>query len=120
MSGVRVLVSGGRAASLRAAHYAQTLGIEDTSAVYFADDSVQADRMEFGWRALQTTMPLEIDEAPYRDIGDPLLAHLREITADPETVAVAVLPELVVRGCAMRSTTSGRSTSSAYCSSRRG
>ena len=28
----------------------------------------------------------------------PLLAHLREITADPEAMAVVVMPELVVRG----------------------
>ncbi len=94
----RVLVSGGHAASLRAAHYAQTLGIEDTCAVYFADGPAEADRMEFEWRGIGAPLPLEIDEAPYRDIGDPLLGHLREITADPGTVAVVVLPELVVRG----------------------
>ena len=40
---------------------------------------------------------LEI-EAPYRDVGSPLLTCLRGITADPEAVAVVVMPELVVRG----------------------
>jgi hypothetical protein len=35
--------------------------------------------------------------SPYRDLGKPLLAYLRRITADPEAVAVVVMPELVVR-----------------------
>ena len=43
-------------------------------------------------------LPLEIVEAPYRDVGKPLLAHLRKITADPEAAAVVVMPELIVRG----------------------
>jgi len=37
-------------------------------------------------------------EAPYRDIGQPLLTYLRRITADREAVAVVVMPEVVVRG----------------------
>ena len=61
------------AASLRAANYAQTLGIKDTRAVSFAFDAAEAQRMRFDWAALGTDLPLEIDEAHYRDIGDPLL-----------------------------------------------
>jgi hypothetical protein len=41
---------------------------------------------------------LEIVDAPFRDLGKPLLTHLRQITADPDAVAVVVMPELVVRG----------------------
>ena len=44
--------------------------------------------------------PLEIEEAPFRDLGDPLLRHLRRITADPDTVAVVVMPELIFSGTA--------------------
>ncbi len=94
----RVFVSGGHAASLRAANYAQTLGIKDTRAVSFAFDGAEAQRMQFEWAALATDLLLEIDEAPYRDIGVPLLRYLREITADPETIAVVILPEIVVSG----------------------
>jgi hypothetical protein len=43
-------------------------------------------------------VPLEVEAAPYRDIGAPLLGYLRRITADPEAVAVVVMPELVARG----------------------
>jgi hypothetical protein len=43
-------------------------------------------------------LPLEVVRAPYRDLGKPLLTHLRRITADPEAVVAVVMPELVVRG----------------------
>ena len=41
---------------------------------------------------------LEIEEAPFRDIGDPLLRYLRRITSDPDAVALVVMPELVFGG----------------------
>ena len=41
---------------------------------------------------------LEIDDAPYRDIGRPLRAYLRSLTDDGRTEVVVVMPELVVRG----------------------
>jgi amino acid transporter len=94
----RVFVSAGHAASFRAANYASTLGIADTRAVTFATDPEEAQRMQFEWAALPTDLPLEIDEAPYRDIGDPLLGYVRELTADPDTVVVAIMPEIVVGG----------------------
>jgi amino acid transporter len=94
----RVFVSGGHAASLRAANYAQTLGIGDTRAVSFAFDGAEAQRMQFEWAALGTDVPLEIDEAHYRDIGDPLLRYLRELTGEPDVVVAVILPEIVVGG----------------------
>ena len=42
--------------------------------------------------------PARRHEAPYRDIGTPLIRHLREITADEQAEAIVVMPELVVRG----------------------
>jgi amino acid transporter len=95
---VVVPVSGVHAASLRALLYARSLGIRETKAVFFADDDEDADRIERDWRRFPTGIPLEIVEAPYRDLGTPLLDYLRGITADPEAVAVVVMPELVVRG----------------------
>ena len=43
-------------------------------------------------------MPLNVVEAPFRNLGEPLLAYLRELTADGETVVTVIMPELVVRG----------------------
>ncbi len=37
-------------------------------------------------------------EAPYRDIGGPLVSYLRELTGDGTTEVIVVMPELVVRG----------------------
>ena len=39
-------------------------------------------------------MPLEIVEAPYRDVGDPLV-YVRGLTVDPNTVVSVVMPEVV-------------------------
>ena len=94
----RVLASGAHAASLRAVHYASTLGLEDTRAVYFAFDEEEAERMRADWLSRPMRLPLEIEEAPYRDLGDPLLRYLRELTADEGTVAVLVMPELIFSG----------------------
>jgi hypothetical protein len=54
--------------------------------------------MRAEWLATGIRVPLEIEEAPFRDIGDPLLGSLREITSDPEAVAVVVMPELLFSG----------------------
>jgi hypothetical protein len=95
---VVVPVSSMNAASLRALQYARSLGLPDTKAVYFADHEEEAEELRRDWRQFPTGIPLEIVDAPYRDVGQPLLAYLREITADPEAVAVVVMPEVVVRG----------------------
>jgi amino acid transporter len=94
----RLLVSGAHAASLRAVNYASTLGFGDTKALFFAFDHEEADRLRREWFEAGMRVPLEIEEASFRDIGDPLLRHLRAITADPAAVAVVVMPELIFSG----------------------
>jgi hypothetical protein len=96
---VVVPVSELNAASLRALQYARSLGIRETTALYFADEhDEEAEAMRRDWRQFPTGIPLEVVDAPFRDIGNPLLSYLRGITADPEAVAVVVMPEVVVRG----------------------
>ena len=95
---VRVLVSGMNASSMRAVNYARTLGIKDTRAVNFAFSAEEGDAMRREWVAHGPRIPLEIDDAPYRDIGTPLRAYLRQLTEDGRTEVVLVMPELVVRG----------------------
>jgi amino acid transporter len=94
----RILVSGAHAASLRALNYASTLGFTDTKAIYFAFDSDEAARLRSEWQAEGVATPLEVEEAPFRDLGDPLLRYLRGITAAPDTVAVVIIPELIFSG----------------------
>jgi len=95
---VRVLVSGVDASSMRAVNYARTLGIKDTRAVNFAFSAEEAEALRHEWVTHGPRLPLEIDEAPYRDIGNPLLAYLRDLTDAGRTEVVLVMPELVVRG----------------------
>jgi len=95
---VRVLLAGIHGGSLRALNYAHSLDVEDTRAVSFAFDGEEAARIEHDWATAGFSMPLDLSDAPYRDIGDPLLAYLRRLTADPDTAVNVVMPEIVVRG----------------------
>jgi hypothetical protein len=95
---VRVLVANVHAGALRALNYAQTLGVEDTRVVSFAVDAAEAAKLREDYLRSGPRFPLDLSEAPFRDLGRPLLAYLRELTADPETVVNVVMPEVVVRG----------------------
>ena len=95
---VRVLVSGVNATSMRAVNYARTLGITDTRAVSFAFSTEDGDTLRQEWLARGAQIPLEVDDAPYRDIGAPLLSYLRRLTEDESAEVIVVMPELVVRG----------------------
>jgi hypothetical protein len=97
---VRVLVAGVHGGSIRAVNYARSLGVEDTRAVTFALNADEARDIGQDWQAAGLGVPLDLSDAPYRDIGAPLLAYLRQLTADPDTVVNVVLPEVVVRGWA--------------------
>ena len=98
---VRILVNGVHGASIRAVNYARALGIEDTRAVMFAFDPEEAQTFQDEWqRAGLGGIPVDMSDAPYRDVGTPLLAYLRDLTDDPGTVVNVVMPELVVRGWA--------------------
>jgi amino acid transporter len=95
---VRVLVSGVNAASMRAVNYARTLGVDDTRAVHFAFSTADAHAVRQEWRDHGPRVELEVDDAPYRDLGGPLLGYLRELTGDGETAVLVVMPELITRG----------------------
>jgi amino acid transporter len=97
---VRVLLANVHASALRALGYAESLGVEDTRAVSFAFDAEEALRFERDYAHAGVTMPLDLSDAPFRDVGTPLLAYLRSLTAEPGTEVNVVMPELVVRGWA--------------------
>jgi amino acid transporter len=94
---VRIFVSGANAASMRAVNWAQSIAIPNTKAVNFAFDEAEASEIRREWKTEGAAVPLEVLAAPYRDIGDPMLAYLRELTAGGDDVLV-VLPELILRG----------------------
>jgi hypothetical protein len=94
---VRVLISGVHGGSVRALEYARSLGIVDTRAVSFAFDQEEAARVERDWLKMAPLIPLDLSDAPYRDIGDPLLGYLRALTTDPDAAVNVVMPEIAVR-----------------------
>jgi len=94
----RLLVSDVHASSLRAVNYVRTLGIPDTRALTFALDHDHADEVRREWALRGGRLPLDVDEAPYRDLGRPLLRTLRALTAEDGTVVLVVMPELVTTG----------------------
>jgi amino acid transporter len=95
---VRILVSSVNAASLRALNYARTLGVEDMRAVHFGLGEGEAPRVAREWAEWSGGTPLDVTDAPYRDIGEPLLAYLRKLTEGGDTAVNALMPEVVVRG----------------------
>ena len=94
----RVLVSGVNAATMRAANYASTLHIGDTQGVHFAFNAEDARAIRSEWAAQGPRVSLHVEEAPYRDIGAPLLRHLRGLTEDPDVAVLVLMPELITRG----------------------
>jgi amino acid transporter len=94
----RVLVSGVSAASMRAVNYASTLAVDDVRAVNFAFSAEEARELREDWARQGPRIPLEVDEAPYRDLGQPLLRYLRGLTAEEGTAVLVLMPELYVRG----------------------
>jgi len=94
----RILLANMHAGALRATTYARSLGIEDTRAVSFAFDPEGARSFEREWDEAGAGLPLDLSDAPYRDIGTPLLAYLQKLTAEPGTIVNVVMPEIVVRG----------------------
>jgi amino acid transporter len=97
---VRVLVANVHAGSVRALRYAESLGIADTRAVSFAFDAAEAERLRADYLRAGLTVPLDLSEAPYRDVGTPLLSYLRGLTEDDGTVVNVVMPEMLVHGWA--------------------
>ena len=81
-----------------AVRYAETLPLDELRAVFFAFSHEEAESLRRDWEKWELEMPVEIHEAPYRDLGDPLLRGVRAVTEDPDAVAVVVMPELIVHG----------------------
>jgi len=69
-------------------------------AVSFAFDEEEGRRFRTEWERAGIELPLDLSDAPYRDVGTPLRAYIRELTADPDTIVNIVMPEMIVRGWA--------------------
>ncbi|HXF72110.1 MAG TPA: APC family permease [Actinomycetota bacterium] len=91
-----VFVAGVHDATIRAVNYARSLGAQETRAVYFSLDPDEAGRIEEEWERADPGIPLDVVEAPFRDLTGPILEEVRRVTARPEAVCAVILPEFVV------------------------
>ncbi|MGH2787498.1 MAG: APC family permease [Actinomycetota bacterium] len=92
-----VLVSGVHNAVLQAIEFAETLRPTDLRAVTFGLDPEEIERLGDQWIETGIPHPLEVEDAPYRDIGAALKRYLRQFDADGvDRVVTLVIPEFVV------------------------
>jgi len=92
-----VFVSGVHDGTIRALNYASSVEASETRAVYFDLDTEASQRMQEDWGERGCQIPLDIVEAPFRDLTGPILEEVRRFTARPDTLVIVVIPEFVVR-----------------------
>jgi amino acid transporter len=92
-----VFISAVHDATARAVNYARSLRASETRAVFFAFDPAEAGPIAEQWGERGFDIPLDVVEAPFRDLGPPVLEEVRRITTRPDSLAAVVMPELVVK-----------------------
>jgi amino acid transporter len=94
---VIVLLSGLHNASLQAIEYAETLNPHDVRALSFGLDPAATDELAADWMSHKVPMPLELEDSPYRDIGQSLVKYVRRLRPDgKERMVTVVIPEFIV------------------------
>jgi hypothetical protein len=91
-----VFVSSVNDATVRATNYAESLEATEAKAVYFDLDPEASHRMQEEWGDGGMRIPLDIVEAPFRDLTRPMLEEVRRYTERSDTLVVVVVPEFVV------------------------
>ncbi len=91
-----VFVASPHDATVRAVNYGVSLNAHDTRAVFLATDPEEGPDVLREWAERGIGVRLDVVEAPFRDLGPPLLAEVHRVTADPGTVAAVVIPEFLV------------------------
>jgi amino acid transporter len=91
------LVSSVNPASIRAVRYAMSLEAAETRAIFFQLDPEDTRAVQEAWFDARLPVPLDIVEAPFRDLTAPILEEVRRFTSRPDTVVNVVIPELLPR-----------------------
>ena len=83
------------AASRHALGYALGLESERVLALHVELGADDVSQTRAAWAARALPIPVKVVPSPYRDLGQPLLAEIRAITADPDALCVVVMPEII-------------------------
>jgi amino acid transporter len=96
-SEVVIPVSSVHDATVRAVVYAKSLQPASIEALLMVTDPDDVAPVVSGWHDRRMDVPLVLVEAPFRDLGVPLLDEIRDRTSRGDTVVTVVIPELVPR-----------------------
>jgi hypothetical protein len=91
-----VLVSSVNDATLRAVAYARTMRVDAVRALCCVHDPNEVRRVWDDWIEQRVPMELTFVDAPFRDIGPPLLQEVRAAGAGGDAIVAVIVPELVV------------------------
>ena len=94
---VLVPVSAVHDPAVRAVIYGKSLNPTAIEAIYMVTDPDEVEAVVEEWHERRLDVPLVMVEAPFRDLGPPLLQEIRSHTSRGDTVVTVVLPELVPR-----------------------
>ena len=92
-----LFVSAVNDATLWAVNYARTLQASEIRAIHFALDPAGSGAIIDEWAVHGSPVPLQLTEAPFRDLTGPMLAAVRSVTEREDTVAVVIVPEYIVK-----------------------
>jgi amino acid transporter len=92
---VVVPVSGVHDATVRAIVYAKSLRPTQVEGLFFMEDPEETVGVVDAWHERELDVPLILVEAPFRDLGIPLLEEVRKGTVRGDTIVTVVLPELI-------------------------
>ena len=94
---VVVLISAVHNAVLEAIEYAETLRPTSIRAVSFGLDPEETERLADQWLEARVQHPLELEESPYRDLGESVIRYIRRLAPDGvNRVVTVVIPEFIV------------------------
>jgi hypothetical protein len=91
-----VFVSSVNDITIRAVNYASSLEATETRAVFFDIDPEKALDLETRWLRSGIQIPLDVVEAPFRDLSIPMMAEVRRFTDRLDTVVNLIVPEFIV------------------------
>ncbi len=91
-----VVVSSINRATIRAIQYARSLNPSELKALSIQTEPGDASKLTAEWGRLGFDVSLEVVDAPYRDLMDPLKRELRELRTSPGDAVGVVIPEFVV------------------------
>jgi hypothetical protein len=91
-----VLVSAVHDGTIQAINYARSLRCHETRALFVALDPAEVEPITRAWEEQHIPMELDVVEAPFRELGIPIQEEVRRVTARADSVAVVIVPEIVV------------------------